>query len=153
MSGYCSCDDIGDSRCAVHGAAMAAQDRRIAARNAGIAPCPTCGGEGGWQDDYEEDGVERDGMLHPRECPDCFGYGTLDAKALLTMVLELRSEIGTLHDGLTAQQAGHEADRLDASRPALVILCRELGLPIHEDPRDGIRDFVREARRRSDILG
>jgi hypothetical protein len=119
----------------------------------GRADCPTCDGEGGWQDDYEEDGVERDGMLHPRECPDCYGYGTLDARALATMVLELRAEIVTLHDEMTAQQAGHEADRLDAARPALVILCRELGLPIHADPRDGIRDFVNGARRKSDLNG
>jgi hypothetical protein len=119
----------------------------------GRADCPTCGGEGGWQDDYEEDGVERDGMLHPRECPDCFGYGTLGVGALQTMVLELRAEIVTLHDEMTAQQAGHEADRLDAARPALVILCRELGLPIHADPRDGIRDFVNGARRKSDLNG
>jgi len=115
------------------------------------ADCPTCGGEGGWQDDYEEDGIERDGMLHPRECPDCFGYGTLDAKALLAMVLEQRAEIVELYDKLSAQQAAHEADRLDAARPALVILCRELGLPIHTDPRDGIRDFVLAARGKSDL--
>jgi len=39
--------------------------------------------------------------------PNCFGYGTLDAIAFQTMVLELRAEIVTLHDAMAAQQAGH----------------------------------------------
>jgi len=105
----------------------------------GRVPCPTCEGEGGCtvptKDPTHEDYIRT-------ECQDCYGYGTLRAPELVTMVLELRAANGELHDAMAAQQASHEAEMLDAARSSLVRLCRELDLPIHEDPRTGIRDAM-----------
>ena len=88
---------------------------------------------------YEEDAQILTDAVMVAECPECFGHGTLDGTALVAMVLELRAANGELHDAMAGQQASHEAEMLDAARSSLVRLCRELDLPIYEDPRNGIR--------------
>jgi hypothetical protein len=102
--------------------------------------CPTCASTG---ERYDEAGGS------PKVCPDCHGYGWVEAAVGLAMVQDLRAELGDLHDAVNAAHQSHAAEMLDASRSALVRLCRELDLPIHEDPRTGIRDAIRQMREQS----
>lgn len=107
------------------------------------APCPTCDGEGGWlreprTDEERAQGVE---TVHD-ECPDCYGHGTLDARALAAMVRELRGALADESRDLADRAAALEHAEGEAWRPGLVRLCHELGVAIHEDASQGIRAEV-----------
>ena len=73
MSG-CTCDAIGDGACPEHGAAMAAQDARIAAECL-ARPCPGCRSLDGEHDFAETCTLAAELDRMPYVCPGCHAVG------------------------------------------------------------------------------